>query len=80
MGSPTLRAGEDVLLLLFQHLDGQDLLHCEAVCRHMATNPIDFLKINFETNHFFLIVLPSVTIDLSSAVPSVGTFEPSTKI
>jgi F-box-like len=24
---------EDVLLMIFQHLDGQDLLQCEAVCR-----------------------------------------------
>ena len=31
--SPTLRACENVLLMIFQHLDGQDLLHCEAVCR-----------------------------------------------
>jgi F-box-like len=31
--SPTLRACEDVLLMIFQHLDGQDLLRCEAVCR-----------------------------------------------
>ena len=25
--------GEDVLLMIFQHLDGEDLLNCEAVCR-----------------------------------------------
>ena len=31
--NPTLWSCEDVLLLIFQHLDGKDLVHCEAVCR-----------------------------------------------